>query len=245
MDYGVLQRIFGVNGDRMPCVGLVRRWCLEPLTAVWAQNQYGLTVMKSIEAFEEVDPPERNPLSGTAGLADVDDFLEPTEHPSPRIRLPSQHIRLRGDTRSLKVLGDSLMISEDLPCKLHRAPADLAKQRVFSQDLDLALPPRQQGGGHHRGWRGLIESLTSLLEIVSFPAGSEDSRVADHLEMLVGDMADQTPDEGQHRQGLVGDLAAFRIILVAEAHGLLVVVGNAILGENSAFGITPLDARQK
>lgn len=62
MDDGVLQRILGIDRDRMARMGRVRRWNLEAITALRTPNKHGLASAEPLDMLEEMDPPERNPL---------------------------------------------------------------------------------------------------------------------------------------------------------------------------------------
>jgi hypothetical protein len=76
-------------------------------------------------------------------------------------------------------------------------------------------------------------------EVVVPPAGSEDPGVAQSLEVLVGDVADQPAEESHHRQGLEQGLAAFGVVPEGEADraALGIVVGDAVLGEHRPLGV--------
>jgi hypothetical protein len=85
----------------------------------------------------------------------------------------------------------------------------------------------------------LRKDPAGVSQIVLAPARGEEAGVAHHLEVLVRNVADQAPDEGLDRQGLVRGLAALRVILVGEADdaALAIVVGDPVLGEHRPLGV--------
>jgi hypothetical protein len=84
---------------------------------------------------------------------------------------------------------------------------------------------------------GRSQGAASLLQVVALPARREEPAGAHHLEALVGDMAEEPAQEGEHGECLEGGLAALGIVAVGEADGATIVVGDAILGQDRALGI--------
>ena len=78
MNECVLRRLGRVDFDRMARVGRVGHRRLEPLAAGWALNQHSFAIFELMEAFEEVNSPQRNPLMNSAVGAGEEHSLEPT-----------------------------------------------------------------------------------------------------------------------------------------------------------------------
>lgn len=118
-----------------------------------------------------------------------------------------------------------------------------ALQRVGSLG-EPPLAPRQKadrtGIGGFLGLRLFVpKEAARVSEIVLAPAGCEQAGVAHHLEVLVRDVSDQSTQEGEHRQCLVGGSAALCIVVEgkADSAALGVVVGDAVLGQNGSLGV--------
>lgn len=80
VDECVVGRVVRANGDDMTGVGAIVGGRLKPILTVRAQHQHGLTVLQVVEALEEVDATERDPLSGATVMAGVGDGREqPTQ----------------------------------------------------------------------------------------------------------------------------------------------------------------------
>ena len=167
----MFQGVLGVDGHRFSCMGSVWRRNLKAFTTDRTHNQHCSSVMELMESLEEMDSPKRNPLLGSAGLAGVDDFLEPSDHRSPRIRLPARLVGFCRDARSLEVFRDSLVVSEDLSGEAHRTLADRTEQRIFAKDRDLTLSPGElgrQSRWRRFGRRDLTQGCPSLSRFRAF-----------------------------------------------------------------------------
>jgi hypothetical protein len=71
--------MFGVDGNVMAGVGAIIGGHLEPGLACGAKDEQGLTVLETMEALEDVDATERDPLSGATVMAGIGD---PGEQPT-------------------------------------------------------------------------------------------------------------------------------------------------------------------
>lgn len=115
----------------------------------------------------------------------------------------------QGLAGSAKQLGDRLVGSEGEADELKRNPTDWTLQRILSLG-EAPLAPREErrrslcGDRRHR--LILAESGPSVRQIMLPPAGGEEAGVAHHLEVLIGNVADQTADKGKNRQCLVRGL---------------------------------------
>jgi len=134
-----------------------------------------------------------------------------------------------------KQLGDRLVRSEDEPVEPHGNLTGRTPQRIIPRSAAALLPGQ---GTHRRGFRflglfglGLSEHGASVRQVVLAPTSGKQPCIAHHLEVLVRNVADQTPDESQHRQRLVRGLATLRIVLEGEADGaaLAVVVSASVI----------------
>lgn len=120
-----------------------------------------------------------------------------------------------------KQLGDRLVRSENEADELERNPTDRTLQRFLPLG-EAPLAPREQrrrslfGDRRHR--LILAEGGSSVRQVMLPPAGGEEASVAHHLEVFVGDVADQTADEGKNRKGLVRGLTALCVVPVGKPH---------------------------
>ena len=75
--------VFRIEGHGFACVAAIRSRHLESLTAFWTANQHHLTLPQFMEPLEEMNAPERNPLSSSAEIACEGNPSQPSEHDHP------------------------------------------------------------------------------------------------------------------------------------------------------------------
>jgi hypothetical protein len=246
MDDGVA-RVFWVEAGVLTGVGLVGSGDLEASSALGASDEDDLAAGEAVEALEEVDTAQGDALPGAAVVAGEGDLEEePAEHGEDPLRWHSESgMRDLGGVAGLaKELFDAGMGPEGDLLEHQRTPTVRAGQGIGAGPGPVTLSPAAVGEGSldglglgsGRGWF-VAESATSLREVASPPTGGEEAAVADHLEVLVGDVADEATDEGEDGKGLEGGLAAPGVVLEGEADVDAVVVGDAVFGQHGPLRV--------
>src|SRR5688572_22638605 len=104
----------------------------------------------------------------------------------------------------VKEFGDAVVGPEGDFAEPQGPSALRAAERIDARVRLATLTPGSEGGGRLGGERSdfpfLTQCTTSASEVVRSPAGREEPAVADHLEVLVGNVAHEPADEGQDRQ---------------------------------------------
>ena len=169
-------------------------------------------------------------------------FLNQERMNSPSV--PGRVSRSCRDALGLEVLREHSVRAKDGANKPHRDLTDGAQDRVGPLFGETPLAPRKTGGTQRgrridfdAGSRGEFQGGSGLIQIPRLPAWGKDPCVANHLEVLVGDMANEAADKGEHRQVLEGGFTSLGIVPEREAHMFAVVVGDAVLGQYGPLGI--------